>query len=183
LGTRYEQLTPAHIEFVARQKIFFVATATGDSRISLSPKGTDSFRVLSARRIAWLNLTGSGNETAAHVGIDPRMTVMFCAFEGDPLVLRLYGRARAVHRSDTAWDELFAMFGRPLGGRQIFDLDVDFVQGSCGFGVPYFDYAGDRETLAEWAAKKGEDGLRQYWRDRNQASIDGLPTHIVDKNG
>jgi hypothetical protein len=182
MGTRYERLSQGHTDFIARQKMFFVATATADSRVSLSPKGTDSFRVLGANRAVWLNLTGSGNETAAHVQLNPRMTVMFCAFEGAPLVLRLYGSARAIHRYDAEWEELYAMFARAPGGRQIFDLSIDLVQASCGFGVPCYSYAGDRETLTDWTLSKGEAGLRQYWEDKNQASLDGLPTHVLAKD-
>jgi len=183
MAKRYDALSEQHIGFIAKQKIFFVGTATADSRINVSPKGMDSFRVLGPNRIAWLNVTGSGNETAAHVQQSPRMTIMFCAFEGDPLILRLYGKARAIHQGDTEWDELYALF-RPLpGARQIFDVAVDLIQDSCGFAVPFFDYQGEREKLIEWAEKKGEDGIRQYWMDRNQQSLDDIPTHIIEKSG
>ena len=183
MGKQYNELTEAHIRFIAEQKIFFVGTATADSRVNVSPKGMDSFRVLGPSRAIWLNLTGSGNETSAHVQLDPRMTIMFCAFEGDPLILRLYGSARVVHHTDADWDELYRHFPPQTGPRQIFDLAIDMVQSSCGFAVPFFDYAGEREMLTEWAAQKGEEGIRQYWADKNQASLDGLPTHIVKKNG
>lgn len=182
MGQRYEALTDKQLDFIAQQKIFFVGTATADSRVNISPKGMDSFRVLGPNRVAWLNLTGSGNETAAHVQLAPRMTVMFCAFEGDPLILRLYGTARAIHHGDAEWDALYAQFSPQLGARQIFDVAVDLVQTSCGFGVPYFDYAGEREMLNDWAQKKGESGIRQYWQDKNQLSLDGIPTQIVEKS-
>ncbi|HEY0665646.1 MAG TPA: pyridoxamine 5'-phosphate oxidase family protein [Gallionella sp.] len=183
MGKRYDQLSDGDIDFISRQRIFFVGTATADSRVNISPKGMDTLRVLSPERVVWLNVTGSGNETAAHVQSHPRMTILFCAFEGDPLILRLYGSAKVVHKNDPEWDALCALFPPLPGARQIFDLTIDLVQASCGFGVPYFDYAGDRDTLNEWAVKKGEDGIRQYWADKNQVSLDGLPTHIVDKNG
>lgn len=183
MGKRYNQLSDSDIDFISRQKIFFVGTATADSRVNISPKGMDSFQVLSPERVVWLNVTGSGNETAAHVQSHPRMTIMFCAFEGAPLILRLYGTAKAVHKNDPEWDALCSLFLPLPGARQIFDLSIDLVQTSCGFGVPNFDYAGDRQTLNEWAVKKGEDGIRQYWADKNQTSLDGLPTHIVEKNG
>ena len=174
MGKRYDTLSDKHIDFIARQKIFFVGSATADSRVNISPKGMDSLRVLGSKRVAWLNVTGSGNETAAHVQVDPRMTIMFCAFEGDPLILRLYGSARTIHRNDAEWAELSALFPPLPGARQIFDLAIDLVQSSCGFGVPYFDHTGARELLNEWAMKKGEDGIRQYWADRNAVSLDGL---------
>lgn len=183
MAQRYAELSPEHIRFIGAQKIFFVATATADSRVNVSPKGMDALRVLDSRRVAWLNVTGSGNETAAHVQQQPRMTLMFCAFEGPPLILRLYGTARVVHRGDGDWSALSPLFPPLPGQRQIFELDIDLVQSSCGAGVPFFDYAGERTTLNEWAAKKGEDGLKQYWHDKNQFSLDGIPTRIIDKNG
>ena len=183
MGKRYDRLSDSDIDFISRQRIFFVGTATADSRVNISPKGMDTLRVLGPERVVWLNVTGSGNETAAHVQSHPRMTIMFCAFEGAPLILRLYGTARAIHKNDAEWEPLCSLFPPVPGARQMFDLFIDLVQTSCGFGVPNFDYAGDRDTLNEWAVKKGEDGIRQYWADKNQTSLDGLPTHIVDKNG
>lgn len=183
MGQRFNELSEKHIQFIAKQKIFFVGTATADSRVNISPKGMDSFRVLGNSRVAWLNVTGSGNETAAHVQQDPRMTVMFCAFEGRPLILRLYGSAKAVHMNDPEWNDLFPLFKPLPGARQIFDVTLDLVQASCGMAVPYFSYARDRELLSDWAEKKGDEGLRQYWEKNNQVSIDGIPIHIVTKNG
>ena len=178
----FPALSAQHARFIAEQKIYFVATATADGRVNVSPKGMDSLRILGDRRLAWLNVTGSGNETAAHVQQNPRMTLMFCAFAGDPLILRVYGEARAIHRKDPEWQELYAGF-RPIpGARQIFDVAISSVHTSCGMGVPFFDYRGEREQLSDWARGKGEAGLAQYWRDKNQQSIDGLPTHIVAKN-
>lgn len=126
----------------------------------------------------WLNLTGSGNESGAHVVQQPRMTLMFCAFEGAPLILRLYGTARIVHPGDVDWETLAAHFPPLPGARQIFDISLDLVQTSCGIGVPLFDYAGERAMLEEWALKKGEAGVRQYWQDRNRLSIDGQPSDL-----
>ena len=183
MGQRFNELSEQHIQFIAEQKIFFVGTASADSRVNVSPKGMDSFRVLGNNRIAWLNVTGSGNETSVHVQQDPRMTVMFCAFDGQPLILRLYGTAKVVHKRDPEWNDLFLLFKPLPGARQIFDLSVDLVQNSCGMAVPYFSHTKDRELLSEWATKKGEDGLKQYWDEKNQLSIDGIPTHIVAKNG
>lgn len=185
MGQQFKELTDKHIQFIEGQKIFFVgtATATADSRVNVSPKGMDSFRVLSNSRVAWLNVTGSGNESAVHVQQNPRMTIMFCAFDGPPLILRLYGTARVVHRSDPEWDDLFRRFAPLPGARQVFDVRIDLVQTSCGMGVPNLSYAGDRELLSDWATKKGDEGLKQYWEDKNQISIDGISTHIVAKNG
>lgn len=181
MGKRYDELSDQHIAFIGRQKMFFVGTATADSRVNVSPKGMDSFRVLGRKRAVWLNVTGSGNETSAHVQRDPRMTVMFCAFEGAPLVLRLYGAARVVHRNDPEWEALRAWFGPLPGARQIFDLSIELVQTSCGMAVPLYSYEGDRELLNGWATGKGDEGVKRYWEEKNQVSIDGLPTNILAK--
>lgn len=183
MGKQYQELSQEHIAFIAAQKIFFVGTATETGRVSVSPKGMDSLVVLDSKRIAWLNVTGSGNETAAHVQSNPRMTVMFCAFEGKPLVLRLYGKAKVYHRSDREWVELLSVFKPLPGARQIFVVELDMVQSSCGMSIPYFDYVGERESLNDWARAKGEDGIRQYWSQKNQVNIDGLPTYIIEKSG
>lgn len=182
MGKRYNELSQKHIEFIAQQKVFFVGTATADSRVNISPKGMNSFRVLSNNRAAWLNVTGSGNETSAHVQHNPRMTIMFCAFEGSPLILRLYGTAKVIHRNDPEWQGLFSMFDPMPGARQIFDLTIDLVQTSCGMAVPYYAYEGDRDLLNAWATNKGDKGLKQYWEEKNQLSLDQIPTNIVAKN-
>lgn len=182
MAKQFSELSTKHIQFIGEQKIFFVGTAAAASRVNVSPKGMDSFRVLDQSRVAWLNLTGSGNETAAHVQQDPRMTVMFCAFDGAPLILRLYGSARAVHRNDPEWSALFPLFKPLPGARQIFDLSIELVQTSCGMAVPNFSHAGDRELLSAWAVKKGDDGVKRYWEEKNQLSIDGIPSHIVAKS-
>ncbi len=180
MGKQIPELEEQYIKFIAAQKLFFVGTATADSRINVSPKGMDSFRVLRPNRVIWLNVTGSGNETSAHIQQDGRMTVMFCAFTGKPLILRLYGQARVIHPYDADWDELFAHFPSIPGARQVFDMSVDLVQTSCGMAVPYFDYVEEREQLKTWASKQGEAGIYQYWHDKNQQSLDGIPTHILD---
>lgn len=182
MAQQFDALNDKLTDFIQQQKIYFVGTATQNSRVNVSPKGMDSLRVLSPNQVAWLNVTGSGNETAAHVQQQPRMTLMFCAFEGAPLILRLYGTAKVVHHQDPQWNELYRLF-RPLpGARQIFVLDIDLVQTSCGMAVPFFDYVEEREQLNEVTAKLGEDGVKQYWIKKNQTSLDGLPTHIVEKN-
>ena len=182
MAEQFPELSQKHIEFIEAQKIFFVGTATDTSRVNISPKGMDSFRVLDNKRVAWLNVTGSGNETAAHVQTHPRMTIMFASFEGSPMILRLYGQATAVHRKDSEWSELYAQFPPAIGARQIFKLTLDLVQTSCGMAVPFFDYVGEREQLTDWAEKKGEAGIKDYWQNKNQLSIDGIETRILDKN-
>lgn len=178
----HPEITPALAEFIAAQPMFFVATAPKAGKINLSPKGLDGcFRVVDPHRVVWLNLTGSGNETAAHLRHDPRMTIMFCAFAGAPMILRLYGRARAVHRRDAAWAELDPLFPALPGKRQIIDMAVEEVITSCGFAVPLMEYVEQRPTLPDWAERKGEDGIRQYWRERNAVSFDGVPTGILDE--
>ncbi len=175
----YKRITPKLQQFIEDQKIFFVATATADSRINLSPKGMDSLRVVNKNRVIWLNVTGSGNETAAHVQENPRMTLMFTAFEDNPMILRLYGEAKAIHTEDIEWQLLSPLFPPIPGARQIFDLNVDLVQTSCGMAVPLYDYVGEREHLNTWAAKKGQEGLREYWEEKNSISLDGKPTHFA----
>ena len=181
MGQTYPQLSERLIAFIEKQHIFFVATAA-DGLINLSPKGMDSLRVLAPNRIIWLNITGSGNETAAHVQENPRMTLMFAAFEGNPMILRVFGRARAIHRKDPEWHELIPHFPPLPGARQIFDLTIDLVQTSCGMGVPLYAYVGERGLLEPWARKLGDDGIRDYWRKHNQTSLDGKPTHILEKS-
>lgn len=175
----YTEIPQKLQQFIKDQKIFFVATATADSRINLSPKGMDSLRILDPNRIAWLNVTGSGNETAAHVQENPRMTLMFTAFQETPMILRLYGTARAIHTDDTEWQQLFPLFPPLPGARQIFDLKVDLVQTSCGMAVPLYTYVGEREQLNAWATKKGEVGVQRYWEETNHVSLDGKPTHFA----
>ncbi|PPD36257.1 MAG: pyridoxamine 5'-phosphate oxidase [Methylomonas sp.] len=182
MAKQYSELNNKLSDFINAQKLFFVATAAGDSRINLSPKGLDSLRILSNQRLIWLNLTGSGNETSAHVQADPRMTLMFCAFEGAPMILRVYGSARVIHKNDSEWPALFAHFKPLPGARQLFDVAIEMVQTSCGMAVPFYDYAGDRQELVDWAAQRGDEGLQRYWLEKNQTSIDNLPTHIESKN-
>ena len=182
MGQQYAEILDRHRDFIENQKIFFVGTATADSRVSVSPKGMDSFRVLGKNRVIWLNVTGSGNETAAHVQINPRMTIMFAAFEGKPMIMRLYGQAKVIHKNDDEWDELYKLFKPLPGARQIFDVQVDMLQTSCGMAVPFLDYVEEREQLNAHFTKRGEDATKAYWAQKNQQTIDGIPTHIVEKN-
>ena len=163
--------------FIEAQRVFFVATAPAGpgGHVNVSPKGMDTFRVLSPGRVAYLDLTGSGNETAAHLAENGRLTIMFCAFEGKPMILRLYGRGRVVLPASPEWDELMPRFPELPGARQLVVADVTRVQTSCGFAVPLMTFGGERDALVRWAEAKGEDGLRQYRGQKNCASIDGLP--------
>jgi hypothetical protein len=179
MGKLYKQLTDDLAGFIQRQKLFFVGTAADDGRVNVSPKGMDTLRVVTEDRVVWLNLTGSSNETAAHLRENDRITLMFCAFEGDPLILRLYGHARIFHPHDTEWDSLITFFPAISGARQIIDMSVDLVQTSCGFGVPFFEFKAERDQLEKWAEKKGPEGIRQYWEEKNRISLDGKPTGIV----
>lgn len=182
MAQRYNEISDRIKSFIAEQKVFFVATAAADGYINLSPKGMDSLRVLDKNRVIWLNVTGSGNETAAHIQDNPRMTIMFMSLEGDPLILRLYGTAKAVHRNDEEWASLISEFPAIPGARQVFDLSVELVQTSCGMAVPLFEYVANRDALSNWAEKRGDEGIKEYWRDKNQISLDGKETHIVEKN-
>jgi len=183
MGQRYSELSDKLKKFIEEQKIFFVGTAAAEGRVNISPKGMDTLRVLGKGRIVWLNVTGSGNETSAHIQENSRMTLMFAAFEGKPRILRLYGDAKLIHRRDPEWKELFSLFDPLPGARQIFDLSISLVQTSCGMAVPFFEYGGERAQLNDWATKKGEQGIREYWNDKNKISLDGKPTHIMERNG
>ncbi|HEB59787.1 MAG TPA: pyridoxamine 5'-phosphate oxidase family protein [Gammaproteobacteria bacterium] len=174
----YGEINDEIAAWIAKQHVFFVATAplSAQGRVNVSPRGLDSLRVIDPNRVAILDLTGSGNESAAHMAENGRLTVMFCAFEGDPRILRLYGEGEVVQPGNGDWDELRALFADDIPGvRQIFHLMVTRVQTSCGYGVPLMDFVADRERLTQWAAEKGPEGIAQYQREKNARSIDGLP--------
>ena len=176
MGTFFDALQPKHRTFITKQPMFFVASATGDSRVNCSPKGGERFRVIDERTVGYLDLVGSGNETAAHVMHDGRLTILFCSFEASPLILRLYGRGEIVRPGTEAWAKWSLTFGDPLGRRQIVLLHVESVQTSCGFGVPEMSFVANRPTMREWCEKKGEAALATYERTKNATSIDGLRT-------
>ncbi len=177
---QYDHINQRIKKFIAAQKIFFVATASDQSRINLSPKGMDSFRVINKNKALWLNLTGSGNETAAHIGVDGRITIMFCAFEGAPMILRLYGKGKVINPNDENWSEAISNFPTLAGTRQIIEIDIEMVQTSCGMSIPYFDFKEERLQLDDWAQNKGEEGIKEYWKEKNEVSIDGIPTKIQE---
>jgi hypothetical protein len=178
MAKQFDGLSEQHIEFIAKQKIYFVATAASDGRVNLSPKGLDSFHVADKNHVMWLNLTGSGNETAAHLLDNNRMTVMFCSFDAVPLILRIYGSAKTIHKYDPEWHANYAKFTANPGARQIYQISIDMVQTSCGYAVPNYDFVDDKETLVTWAENKGEEGVEEYWQERNKLSIDGKETGI-----
>lgn len=174
------EITSELQDFIKEQKLFFVATAAKDGRINLSPKGHDSLRVLSPNKLVWVNLTGSGNETAAHLLKHDRMTIMFCAFEGKPNILRLYGHAKAYHERDEAYQNHIGLFKENTGSRQIIELNIDLVQTSCGYSVPLMDFKEERDMLNSWSSKQGKQRIKAYWKEKNTKSIDGFETNIFE---
>jgi Pyridoxamine 5'-phosphate oxidase len=181
MAKTHEFITDDLQKFIRAQHVFFVATAPldGGGHINLSPKGLDCFRILSPTQVAYLDLTGSGNETSAHVQENGRLTFMFCAFDGPPNILRLYGKGRTILPGSPQWDAMSAHFQLYSGARQIIAADITRVQTSCGFGVPLMEYVGERDQLTRWAEKKGEAELATYRQQKNVCSIDSLPTPLA----
>lgn len=177
MGKTYTEIDPALADFIRAQHLFFVATAplTGDGHVNLSPKGLDCLRILAPLQVGYLDYSGSGVETIAHTRENGRMTIMFCAFDGPPRILRLYGRGRAVEPQDVEFAELVPRFAPAAPVRSIILLGVTRIQDSCGFGVPLYEYQGEREQLVLWSQRKGVDGLREYHAQKNATSLDGLP--------
>ena len=181
MAQRFASIESKHRDFIARQHVFFTASATATGHINLSPRSTDMFRVLGPNSVVYLDRTGSGNETAAHLLADGRLTIMLCAFDGPPLIMRLYGHGRTIRRGSDEYQSLLsAEYGdaEPLGARQMVLLDVDLVQTSCGYGVPLQDYVGERPTMDRWAESKGPEGIEAYWHEKNLVSLDGFPTGL-----
>ncbi|HUN58543.1 MAG TPA: pyridoxamine 5'-phosphate oxidase family protein [Candidatus Binataceae bacterium] len=176
----FKTITPDLKRFIADQKVFFVATAPHEGRINLSPKGMDTFRVVNPKRVLYLDLTGSGNETAAHLLDDGRITVMFCSFDKTARIIRLYGHGSALHPRDEQWNEYLAMFPSEPGTRQIMVIDVEAAMTSCGYAVPRFDRLEERDTLRKYWQTRGDGAPAEYQRQKNLESIDGLPTGIFD---
>lgn len=168
--------------FIERQKLFFVATAANTGSVNLSPKGADSLRILSDTKLLWLNLSGSGNETAGHIRLQNRMTMMFCAFDGDALILRLYGKATVLHPRDAGWEAAAAQFPKMAGTRQIFEFEMDSLQTSCGTGVPIMTFEKDRvdEELIPYFDDLGPDGVEAFWRKKNVQTNDGFETGLFE---
>ena len=179
MATQFDALNDTLSKFISAQHIFFCATAGPEGRVNLSPKGMDSLRLMGPNRIVWRNLTGSGNETAGHLAQINRMTLMWCGFEAKPLILRAYGTARTLHPRNADFTALNDMFEESEGARQIYDMNVDMVQTSCGYAVPYMEYKGERDLLNRWTQDKGPDGIASYWQNKNSKTLDGAPTFIL----
>ncbi|MDY7106292.1 MAG: pyridoxamine 5'-phosphate oxidase family protein [Actinomycetota bacterium] len=181
MGRTYEALSDALVEWIGRQKMFFVATAPErGGHVNLSPKGYDSFRILDERTVAYLDLTGSGVETIAHLRENGRISVMFCAFEGPPRIVRLQGLGEVVAPGDDGFAELASGFPDHRGARAVVRIGLDRIADSCGYSVPLMDYVGERSRLAEWADNRSDDELVAYRAEKNAKSIDGLPALPAD---
>jgi hypothetical protein len=176
MGKVYERIDDRLAEFLGRQHVFFVGTAPSDpdGHLNVSPKGLDTFRILGPHTVAYLDLTGSGIETVAHLRDNGRITLMFCAFEGRPLIVRLYGQGRAVEPGDPEWDDLSTRFPDYPGARTVVVVDVERVADSCGYAVPLYEYQGERSQLIAYAETKGPEALNEYRAAKNRRSIDGL---------
>jgi hypothetical protein len=176
MGQLYDAIDQRWRDWIAAQHLFFVSTAPSEGgHVNNSPKGVDSFRVLGDREVAYLDLIGSGAETIAHIRENGRVTVMFCAFQGPPMILRLYGRGEVCEPGQPDWDALVAQFPDFPNARSVIRIHVDRIQDSCGYGIPLMDYREERTQMEAWAAKKGADGLREYQLENNLESVDGLP--------
>ncbi|WP_025025977.1 pyridoxamine 5'-phosphate oxidase family protein [Caldalkalibacillus mannanilyticus] len=180
MGKMFDSILPEHEEFLKRQRIFFVGSAplAEEGHVNLSPKGYDSFRILSSTEVAYLDLTGSGNETSAHIDENGRITFMFVAFEGPPMIMRLYGKGSVVLPGSERWDELIKEFDVIPGIRQIICATIHGVQTSCGYSIPFYSYEGERETLRLWATKKKEEEIKEYQVSKNSVSLDGIVTPL-----
>jgi len=177
MGKVYERIDDTLRTFIEAQHVFFVATAPvgAEGHVNVSPKGLDALRVLDDHTVVYLDFIGSGAETIAHLRENGRITVMLCAFSGSPKIVRLHGHGRVIEPQDAAFESLRERFPEARGVRALVLVHVERVSGSCGFGVPFFRYDGDRTMLGEWAERKGDASLLQYQRDKNHRSIDGLP--------
>ena len=183
MGKQFASIEANHRGFIERQRIFFTASAAGNSHVNVSPRSTDALRIIDANTIAYLDLTGSGNETAAHIKAGGHVTIMFCAYEGPPMILRLFGKGQVLISGSAAFDDMITRhFGgeAPRGARQIVRLAVEIVQTSCGFAVPLFDYKGERDSLKRWTEQRSDSELEAYRRQKNMTSMDGLPTGLFD---
>jgi predicted pyridoxine 5'-phosphate oxidase superfamily flavin-nucleotide-binding protein len=185
MGRVLDAITDELAAFIVAQRVFFVATAPTDGgHVNLSPKGLDTFSVLDPSTVAYLDLTGSGIETVAHLRENGRITIMFCAFDGPPNIVRLHGRGRFVTLYDDGFDDLLARFPAELpeerGTRAVIVVDVDRVSDSCGYGVPLMSYEGERDLLPPYMERKGVEGRADYRRLKNRVSIDGLPGFDMD---
>jgi hypothetical protein len=177
MGKQYDTITPELRDWIERQRMFFVATAplAGDGLVNCSPRGLDCLRITGPTEVAWLDLTGSGAETIAHVRENGRIVLMFCAFEGPPKIVRLHGTADILTPERPGWAELIDRFPPDDGARAIIRVRASRISDSCGFGVPTYTFVADRDTLPRWAEAKGPEAIAAYQREKNAVSLDGLP--------
>jgi hypothetical protein len=180
MAQKYSKLNEKFKSFIQQQQMYFIGTADKQGRVNISPKGLDSFKIINDTQVMWLNLTGSGNETAAHVLSSSRMTILFMAFEDRPMILRLYGQAQVIHMQDKQWSTLYSQFEDFMGARQIFVLDIDTIISSCGMAVPIYEFKQQRDELLKSAERKGIEKIKSYWLKKNQLSIDGKVTNIAN---
>jgi hypothetical protein len=181
MAEKFDNLNQKHIDFINKQHLFFIGSAGAEGFVNVSPKGMDTLKVISPTKVVWLNHTGSGNETAAHVAENGRMTIMWCSFDKKPLILKLYGDAKAIHPRDKEWDEMCGYFDTFVGTRQFFELNISLVLTSCGYGVPRYEYMSERDTLIKWGDNLGDAGVKKYWKEENQVSLDGKKTYVLDE--
>ena len=182
MATKYNKLTDEIKEFIKKQKIYFVSSVIKDGYINTSPKGMDSLKILNDNRVIWLNSTGSTNETSSNIQRDNRMTLMFCSFEEQALIVKLFGKAKVIHKKDKEWNALSKLLPNIPGARQIFDVNLELIITVCGSAVPFFEYKGEREDLNNYWINAGEEGLKEYWKRKNTISLNGYATNIVEKN-
>lgn len=182
MAVKFDSINKAHIEFIEKQKMFFIGSAGAQGYINVSPKGMDTLKITDENTVVWLNYTGSGNETSAHVQENGRMTIMFNSFDKAPLILKLYGHAAVIHEKDSRWDEMVGHFESHVSIRQFFQMKVELVLTSCGYGVPEYEFKGERDMLKKWAEQKGREGIKAYWAEKNVETLDGEQTHILQKS-
>lgn len=176
----FDELNEDMKKFINSQKMFFVATAPKEGKINLSPKGLESLKIVSNNKILWLNYFGSGNETAAHLLEDNRMTLMFCAYEGEPLIIRVYAKVNVIQEKDEQWNSYIKEFSQTNGARQVFELEIESVNSSCGWGVPLYEYKGQREKLTTYYDNSTKEEHLNYMKKNNQVSFDGKETKLFE---
>ena len=182
MAVKFDSINKAHKAFIEKQKMFVIGSAGADGFINVSPKGMESFKIVDENTVVWMNHTGSGNETSAHVQENGRMTIMFNSFDKAPMILKLYGKATVIHDKDERWEEMSSHFREFVGARQFFKLNVELVLTSCGFGVPQYKYIGERNKLQKWAEKKGREGMKAYWSEKNVETLDGVLTNVMERS-
>ena len=180
MAEKFDSINKEHRTFIEAQKMFVVGSAGADGFINVSPKGMDSLRIIDEHTVIWVNFTGSGNETSAHVQENGRMTIMFSSYDKAPLILKLYGTATVVHQKDARWDEMVAHFEPSVATRQFFEMKVELVLTSCGYAVPQYAFIKERETLRKWSDKKGREGIKEYWAENNTHTLDGVETNVLN---